>query len=381
MKKDYDYPLKIAVMSGAIMNAGDYLIVESAKKLLKHVYPNCEIKEFLRNASIERYLTQINECDVLVFAGGPGFHNEFYPKGMPLVEDLTRITIPFFIMGMGWFGADTRPETVYTYYMGEAMQRFLQRAISDTKMLGCRDWYSVKVLRNVGVESGYMTGCPAWYYDMESINSLKLPEEKRGFSNIKKICISDPANVINFGEMTELAKYCQSNFPEAQVIGVFHRGIGQEHPYILKETQVYQRKLVEELQKLGICCVDISQNGIKGLQIYDDCDIHIGFRVHAHIYNLSRRNRSILIEEDGRGGGVNEALGLERITAYNVGLPLSLTAENCKKRANEFFLYQVEDYLCNLADDGFAQMEHAYMKMNHYYKNMEEHIRSILKYI
>lgn len=39
-------------------------------------------------------------------------------------------------------------------------------------------------------------------------------------------------------------------------------------------------------EKIGVKMIDISKS-VDGLRIYDDCDLHIGFRVHAHIYNLS----------------------------------------------------------------------------------------------
>lgn len=35
--------------------------------------------------------------------------------------------------------------------------------------------------------------------------------------------------------------------------------------------------------------------------------------MHAHIYNLSRENVSILLNEDARGAGVNNALSLKNI--------------------------------------------------------------------
>jgi len=75
--------------------------------------------------------------------------------------------------------------------------------------------------------------------------------------------------------------------------------------------------LCDKLCKGGINYCDISYSH-EGMEIYDTCDLHIGFRVHAHIYNLSHRHRSLLIEEDNRGAGVNDALGLPRIRAYDL---------------------------------------------------------------
>ena len=126
------------------------------------------------------------------------------------------------------------------------------------------------------------------------------------------------------------------------------------------------------MKELGIHLVDIS-GGDEGFTIYDDCDLHIGFRVHAHIYNLSRRNLSILLEEDTRGSSLNETLGLPEIrTKYQ-------QVENgiVQYYINDKMIYQVEDALLNLAENHYCSMENAYRMMNQYFENMKRHILSI----
>jgi hypothetical protein len=43
--------------------------------------------------------------------------------------------------------------------------------------------------------------------------------------------------------------------------------------------------------------------------IYKECDLHIGSRLHAHLYFLSQAKKSYLVSVDGRAGGFAEALG------------------------------------------------------------------------
>lgn len=132
--------MKIALLSGALKNAGDFLIVERSKKLLQKFYPDCVIEEYCRAVNLEPVLDRLNENDIAVCAGGPGYYNDYYPKQMPLVADLSRIKIPIFLMGMGWNGIDTFPDTIYKYSLGEGMQQFLQRAHADTGLLGCSQY-------------------------------------------------------------------------------------------------------------------------------------------------------------------------------------------------------------------------------------------------
>ena len=52
---------------------------------------------------------------------------------------------------------------------------------------------------------------------------------------------------------------------------------------------------------------DISYN-LDKMNFYEKMDFHIGYRVHAHLYFLSRRIPTVLINEDGRGTGMVKTL-------------------------------------------------------------------------
>ncbi len=368
-----DRPIRIALLSGAIKNSGDYLIVMRSKELLKFCYPNCEITEFPRVYALDDRLQEINCNDIAVFAGGPGYLPNCYPDHMPLVRQLEDIKIPMFSLGMGWYGPDSRISTVYQYLFTEQTKRLFKRIESDTTFLGCRDWFAVNVLRNNGIEGGVMTGCPAWYHlpTLEAMKRLKNPME-----SLNKICISDPANPRDLEEAILVADYLTNTFPNVQIQFIFHRGI----PELTKEEKLYgsqemTRLLLQALEVKGIQYLDIS-NSEKGFSVYDDCDLHIGFRVHAHIYNLSRRNASLLIEEDGRGAGVNDALGLRSIPAYEF-IPGSREDSALRKTANRHLIQQTDDMLNRLWNTNFTMYEQAFDMMNRTFDTMIEHIGTI----
>ena len=48
----------------------------------------------------KKKLPEINACDILVFAGGPGYCNGFYPRMAPVTDDLNKIKIPVMLLGM-----------------------------------------------------------------------------------------------------------------------------------------------------------------------------------------------------------------------------------------------------------------------------------------
>lgn len=372
--------LKLGMLSGALKNAGDFLIVKRSEELVRQIYPDAELSFFNRCQSLEGYLYEINKMDALIFCGGPMYIPNLYPQGMPLVSDLNRIQVPLFALGLGWFGGSSRNQDVYRYRFDDPTLSLFHRIERDTHTLGCRDWYSVNILRNNGIWSGKMTGCPAWY-DLEYISQEDF--RNAGPRKMKKICISDPAYAGSLKWMTDLAAYVRQLFPSAEVRAVFHRGLKAD-AYTEKQTAQLVQQAAEECRKMGVECLDISY-GCGGFSVYDDCDLHIGFRVHAHIYNLSRRNASILIEEDGRGAGVNQALGLEHITGYDFKLKSDVSADRAKiaigKTENTYLLQQVDDYINNLCQTDFLQVRNAFRLMKGYYQQMKQYVEELCRYV
>ena len=149
--------------------------------------------------------------------------------------------------------------------------------------------------------------------------------------------------------------------------------------------------LSSRLNAIGVESRDISYSR-DGFDIYNDCDLHIGFRVHAHIYNLSMRNISILIEEDGRGAGVNEALGLFRIPVYrDLGIIPQYTNRFMDKairkaartlygseNINPYLIQCVDDYLYILESNRYLIMNNAFKIQQEYFKEMINHIKNFL---
>lgn len=296
--------MKIAFLSGAYINAGDYLIERRAIELLKYVIPDATITIILRKDILTR-IEDINHSDIVVFGGGPLIMKNL-DGYLPLDICINDIRPPMMLLGVGWYGEKSSHAYIYSYKFSKKTLRFFERCANDGFGIGCRDFFTYKTLKKEGIQNIEFTGCPAWY-NLNSVNNLTLYENSDG---IKRIIISDPASTSYYQQALELVQSIRQMYSDAQVTFVFHRGINfKRHS---RSFSFYNK-----LQKIqGIHIVDIS-GGTDGFSIYDNCDLHIGYRVHAHIYCISNRHVSFLIEEDGRGGGVNEALGMPSIKAYN----------------------------------------------------------------
>lgn len=357
--------IKIALLHGAKINAGDHLIKERTKTLLKYYYPDCEITEFYRNQSFtDETLAEINKNQIAILAGGPGYYDDFYPKLAPMRASLDDIKIPMMMIGMGWFGFNGEPYAVYNYMFGEKMRALLDRVQRDSDIFGCRDFHSVHVLRNNGYRNTMMTGCPAWY-DLNYLNETTYTG--KDIKQAQKICISDCGNPKHLPQLIEVMDFARGLFgSEKEIILVVHRGIDES----------IRDELMDAIARNNISLCEITGN-VDGFKVYDDCDIHIGFRVHAHIYNMSQRRLSILIEEDARGNGVNDALGLPHICAF---WPI-LQDDMAIRMPNQNLTNQLLDYMLDLFENDYRQMNHAYTLMKTYYSNMETYIKSIEKLI
>jgi len=305
--------MKIGILSGAVKNSGDFLIVKRSERLLKHCFNNAELVRFCRLFPLDEQIAVLNDCDFLVLAGGPAYLQNTYPDNIPFVKDLSKIRVPVYTLGLGWFGKNVLNNTLYESYKFNESTYVFWKWINEYYPLSCRDYYSVKNLKAQSFDNVVMTGCPAWY----NIEYLKSVSENRQEKNktIEKICISDPAYKINFNRGEKVYDTFRRMFPEAKIYFIFHRGI-ESTEYVSSEKMEATKKYAEMLKVKGAIIKDISCSE-QGFEIYDDCDLHLGFRVHAHIYNISRGNCSILIEEDARGTGVNDCLGLPGIRPYD----------------------------------------------------------------
>ena len=307
--------MKLALLSGADKNAGDFLIVHRSRQLLLELVENCELVDFPRNRRLDPYLDEINSCDAVVLAGGPGYVPDMYPGRFPLVDDLSRIKPPFFALGMGGY---TPTPSIEGIKFAAGSRMLLDRIESDGFSLGCRDILTTRLLQENGYDSALFTGCPAWYdlSKVDLINLKKSPSRRE----VKSIAVSDPASLHNIFAPKYLIEELKRAFPSADIKLVFHRGWTHDK-FSSSDLAKGQEFLVQWAETAGVRSVDISYSH-EGFAEYDECDLHIGYRVHAHLYNVSQRKPSFLIEEDGRGYGANDALGIKtHISLGRPGLP------------------------------------------------------------
>lgn len=298
------------LLSGARQNSGDYLITQRAKELLRAAAPHEEWVQLPGLEPLDEHLEVINQSRGVIIMGGPGCQPRMYPNIYPLVKDLTNIHKNIYVMGSGWKGRDGSLDAVNRYMYTEDSLRLLRRISQTTAGISVRDHYTRRTLQNHGVQNVHMTGCPVWY-SLEHIGVPYQPPEE-----CKKICYTPPVDPKLVGQSLDVAKRLCQLLSDAEKYACFHHGfkyLGRSGNEAMFQAQ---RDMRDQLSRLGYEPVDLS--GGQTFSFYDDCAVHIGYRVHAHIYMLSRRETSFLLYEDGRGAGVDDALRLPGVSAFPI---------------------------------------------------------------
>lgn len=327
----------IVLLSGQIKNIGDFLITERARQLLE-AYLDKDIVILDRSKNLEEHLEIINKSRYLILGGGPAYAKNIYKGIYPLVDDLSKIKVPIVPFGLGWSGTPAGEPKKFSFC--ENSQQFLEQVHKSIPNSSCRDIITQEVLNNNGFTNVVMTGCPVWY-DLSSIG-----KDFKTYSNLKKIVFSTAANPKLISQTINILKVLVRQFPNSEITLAYHRGIMPDKHTTIRATIGYLTKaLGAKLVYNKVKIKDVSYN-LDKIKFYDDCDFHIGYRVHAHLYFLSKRLPSVLINEDGRGQGMVKSMNLPVFNVEDRNLVESIETQLKNYKASHFREFkEVKSYI------------------------------------
>lgn len=285
----------ITVLSGAKRNVGDFLITERAEQLLALLGEPIQRLPNWEPLDVEA----ISESRLLVIAGGPGLRRNLYPGVYPLLpspRELSQTGVKLAFLGSGG-----------KLQMGDAweMRRFnfmpesrkLFESFRECVVFSTRDDISTRMLKRNG-HSAVMTGCPVWYRQDCFGQEPDLPKK------IERIVFTEPRRPEMNEQSLKLLEALRRVYADAEIVASFHHGFDEVAPGYL-----------DAVRAMGVETRDVAADTSK-IAFYDDFDLHVGYRVHAGLYFLSRRKPSIIISEDMRGRGSAEALGIPWVNAW-----------------------------------------------------------------
>ena len=307
MNKDY-----YVILTGSKNNAGDFLIKYRAKQLFKEIRSDRKIVDY----NAWEYLTDdkldiINNSKALILMGGPALQKHMYPGIYKLRKNLDDIKVPIIMMGIGWKSTNGEWKDTYNYPLNNSSLLLLQRIDNSGYLSSVRDYHTLNVLEIKGFKNFIMTGCPAYYDKKYLKKDLNIPK------TIKKIAFSLGVSFVSGPSMEKLMKdnilVLKNYFRNKDFEVVFHHSLDKEKLLTSGSAIALHnrkhREFAKWLEQENIKYVDISGSAENLINYYSNVDLHIGYRVHAHIFMNSVSKLSILISEDGRAKAVNKVIG------------------------------------------------------------------------
>ena len=327
---------------GAKKNVGDFLIRDRARRLLvEHCGVSADdIREFdmVYKEATEEVLSAVRQTDAVVLAGGPAYQERFCSDIYPSLDPVLDEGVPVYPLGPGWYGTD---EESYTFTAES--QHLLERIHDRIQFSGVRDPPTKRVLERHGIENVELVGCPAWY-DLE-----RRDAEPHRPSSVDSIVVSTvvPESEYYRDQFRYLLERVTAEFPDAEWYCSFHRGIHADE-YTPDDRTVHLEEFREVAEQQGYE-VRNTAYGVDNLEFYRDVDVHVGYRVHGHIYFLAQKHPSYLLQVDGRGTGASEGLDtpsdVRAFDREHYEQPVDEVLENIQADSRKFFenFTQVDD--------------------------------------
>jgi hypothetical protein len=269
----------------AVANAGDFLIRDRMIRLLAEHRPDLQLKQGRAWLPLARQFSgpELAAARAIVVCGGPGYQRGMYPRVYPL-ELLDRLPAPVFLAALGTYALRDPSKEVEP--LDSATIDFLKWVEAHGGRLGARDDMTARMLAGMGFASALMTGDPGWY-DTEWLARNEFRADRSG------VAFTPPANPLFHPQGLAVLDGLAQRYGATNVVTLYHRGI--------------QPTFEKASERLGARTMDISGSA-SGLSLLDDVGLHVGYRVHAHLYSLSHATPSYLVAEDSRGLGVLETL-------------------------------------------------------------------------
>ena len=291
----------LITLTGAFKNAGDYLIGHRARTLLGNHLEH-EIVDLNRKSLNADSYALLNSASAVLLTGGPAYQDSIYPGVYNL--DLAKLEVPVIAYGLGWKGK--LGQTPESFAFKPEAAGFVKQIHQTNLYSSARDHLTVKVLNQLSIDNVAMTGCPAWY------DESKLDVDY-SYNPVKRLMFSMPA--VPQESVLPLLKALAKRFPKAEKIIAFNAGYKSTRSKNNAEYTRWNYLTIAKAVLLGFKPVSFESDFDKFQTTMSSLDLHIGYRVHSHIFCLSQRITSMLIAEDSRGVGQLQAMGSPVLTS------------------------------------------------------------------
>jgi polysaccharide pyruvyl transferase WcaK-like protein len=290
------------------VNIGDGFILNSLAKLLNT--HECKYLFTSRKGLSETDIEKINSTKVLILAGANQLNDNFtIVPGMNL-SILERIKVPIVPFGIGIHGIQK-----YNSSMSDLTKQILRYIHKKIIFSAWRCPLTIEYLNYhlpELTEKFLLTGCPVMYDDKilrnsdfsHDVKTVVLTVTERGdFWERETKTIDFVAQhyrschkILSLHQdFLEIQSSDQQNVWKNLQIKVFRQY--DQTPFSLREYAKHRDFKIFHPESVDECW-----------KFYSSCDLHIGSRLHAHLYFLSQTKKSFLTYVDERCVGFSQAL-------------------------------------------------------------------------
>jgi hypothetical protein len=263
---------KIRNYSGAIVNSGDFLIQNGADYVLSQIFSSEVITHVNRHDHVDQSFTDEN---INFLFGGPTWSSDVFDNELRNLASLKIIP-----MGVGMNAALNYKRSDPSLFTGSTLRKLKDHPLT------VRDFDTLDFLHNLGLKKAILGGCPAFIKKYDA--SIK--------TNPRRVYISDPSWWWNYKKVYLLIKKLKKFDRRLDITFVWHRGIFTKFNSLKLNT--FRWAFDNLLKSMGVSTID----GAFSDEMFSEYNkgMHIGFRVHAHVYCRSNNIPSFLFSEDHR---------------------------------------------------------------------------------
>lgn len=376
--KDY-----YVILTGGKNNAGDFLIKFRAKQLFASIRPDRCIVDFNAwEAFTPEQLEEVNHSRALILIGGPALQSNMRPDIYKMTENLHDINIPIIAMGIGWKSQIGDWASTHHYKLNKETIGLLQRIEESGYSSSVRDYHTLNTLFTYGFKNFVMSGCPALYSLDHLGQEIKKPEAFRNVSFSMGVGFVRSVSMRN--QTQSIILKMRDFFNSADFKVVFHHSIGKDYLTVHGSDDRFweaHQEMITWLSREGIPFVDVSGSAENLVEHYSGEDIHIGYRVHAHIFMSSISKPSVLINEDGRGKALKDVIGGFTLDAYQ-DRNLNLLYRILNKMRFLVDTYKAAERVPEDLEQNIRyEMKNDFPRLNHSRKSIDRHFKIMKSFI
>ncbi|QMS90668.1 polysaccharide pyruvyl transferase family protein [Nostoc edaphicum CCNP1411] len=344
------YIVPVEIQSKKTVNIGDGFILNNLIKLLHPA--ECKYLFTSRKELSENDIDKINSTKALILAGANQLNDNFtIVPGMSL-GTLAKIKVPVVPFGIGIHGISKQ-----NLGMSNTTKEILTAIHQRISFSSWRCPLTIQYLNNSLpeiVDKFLLTGCPVIYDD-------KILHNSRFNHQAKTVVVTVTDRQDFWDRETKTIDFVAHKYKKSRKVLSLHQdflGIQsnlQTNQYTILNT--WKIKFLKKYDGTPFSLRNYARN--QGFEIfkptsvneclsfYNKCDLHIGSRVHAHLYFLSQAKKSFLTYVDERCVGFSKLLEFPICNYNNLSEYLNYDFEIYRQNCINYFsnMQKFVDYL------------------------------------